>query len=185
MSRTPLLSLPQSPTASIPDLSHSHEPPPLSATSASTPSAQSIPSTSTSAPAPPAPALPSLSRLHRRRPPVVPLSTDEEAAAARVSSRYVMGLLVLIQQSMRIFRVATHLTADHVSALFPDVNTPFQDVGDVVDRLLPYHIFQHPREDLLVANKGKRRATETEILQSELAGTSFSSCVIFPCLWST
>ena len=72
-------------------------------------------------------------------------------------------------------RIATHLTADHISALFPDVDTPFQDVGDVVNRLLPYHIFQHPREDLLIASKGKRRATETEILQSELAGI-FSSC---------
>ena len=70
-------------------------------------------------------------------------------------------------------RIATHLTADHISALFPDVDTPFQDVGDVVNRLLPYHIFQHPREDLLIASKGKRRATETEILQSELAGISF------------
>ena len=74
-----------------------------------------------------------------------------------------------------MFSVATHLTADHISILFPDVNTPFQDVGDVVDRLLPYHVFQHPKADLLVANKGKRRASETEILQSELAGI-FSSC---------
>ncbi|KAF8271529.1 hypothetical protein EI94DRAFT_1720335 [Lactarius quietus] len=152
MSRTPLLSLPQSPAASIPDLFDSHVPPPLSATSASTPSAQSIPCASTSAPA-----LPSPSRMHHRRPPVVPLSTDEEAAAARVSSR-----------------VGTHLTTDHISALFPDVNTSFQDVGDVVDRLLPYHVFQHPREDLLIANKGKRRATETELLQSELAETKFA-----------
>ncbi|KAN0128753.1 Glioma tumor suppressor candidate region domain containing protein [Lactarius tabidus] len=153
MSSTPHLSLPQSPSASITDLPHAHDPPPLSATSASTPSAQSLPSASTSAPAP----LPSPSRLHQRRPPVVPLSTDEEAAAARVSSR-----------------AATHLTADHISVLFPDANTPFQDIGDVVDRLLPYHVFQHPRADLLVANKGKRRATEAEILQSELAETKFA-----------
>lgn len=86
MSSTPHLSLPLSPSASIPDPHHDHNPPPLSATSPSTPSAQSVPSASTSAPAPP----PSPSRLHRRRPPVVPLSTDEETAAARVSSRCVM-----------------------------------------------------------------------------------------------
>ena len=50
-----------------------------------------------------------------------------------------------------------------------------------MDRLLPYHVFQHPRADL-VANKGKRRATETEILQSELAGiSSFVVCGIV--LW--
>ena len=81
-------------------------------------------------------------------------------------------------------RIATHLTADHISALFPDVDTPFQDVGDVVNRLLPYHIFQHPREDLLIASKGKRRATETEILQSELAGIYFLRVRCpFPCSW--
>jgi len=63
------------------------------------------------------------------------------------------------------------LTADHISALFPDVDTGFRDVEDAVDRLLPYHVFQHPRDDLLKAGKkGKRKATETEILQNELAG---------------
>lgn len=69
-------------------------------------------------------------------------------------------------------RVATRLTGDHISVLFPDVDTPFRDAEDVVDRLLPYHVFQHPREDLLKATKGKGKATETEILQSELAGAS-------------
>jgi hypothetical protein len=73
-------------------------------------------------------------------------------------------------------RVAARLTADHISVLFPDVETPFRDVEDVVDRLLPYHVFQHPWEDLLKAGgKGKRKATETEILQSELEGAPLSS----------
>lgn len=39
-----------------------------------------------------------------------------------------------------------------------------------MDRLLPYHVFQHPREDLLKAGKGKQKATETDILRSELEG---------------
>ena len=85
-------------------------------------------------------------------------------------------------------RVAARLTGDHISALFPDVNTPFRDVEDVVDRLLPYHVFQHPREDLLKATKGKGKATETEILQSELAGASViraKHCFFFFCLQST
>jgi hypothetical protein len=68
-------------------------------------------------------------------------------------------------------RVASRLTADHISALFPDVDSPFRDIEDVVDRLLPYHVFQHPREDLLKAGKGKQKATETEILRNEVAGT--------------
>ncbi|KAH8978695.1 hypothetical protein EDB86DRAFT_2992017 [Lactarius hatsudake] len=106
MSSPPPLSLSQSPSASIPDLAHGHDPPPLSATSA-----------------PPRP------------------SAQSEAAAAEFHQ---------------------------------DINTTIPGVGDVVDRLLPYHVFQHPREDLLMANKGKRRATETEILQSELAETKLA-----------
>ena len=68
------------------------------------------------------------------------------------------------------YRVASHLTTDHISALFPDVDSPFRDIEDVVDRLLPYHVFQHPREDLLNVCKGKQKATETDILRSELEG---------------
>ena len=78
-------------------------------------------------------------------------------------------------------RVASRLTADHISALFPDVDSPFRDIEDVVDRLLPYHVFQHPREDLLKAGKGKQKATETEILRSEVAGTPVlrAGCHVF------
>jgi Conserved region of unknown function on GLTSCR protein len=72
-------------------------------------------------------------------------------------------------------RVAARLTSDHISVLFPDVDTPFRNIDDVIDRLLPYHVFQHPKEDLLKAAKGKGKATETEILQNELAGMSFFS----------
>lgn len=96
MSKAPLLSLPQSPSPSTPDLTQSHDPSPLSATPVPTSNAQSVPSASTSGPIdfiPPV--LPSPSRLHKRRPPVVPLTPDEEAAAARVSSRYVIAGLVI------------------------------------------------------------------------------------------
>jgi hypothetical protein len=76
---------------------------------------------------------------------------------------------------------ATHLTTDHIFALFPGIDTPSQDRDDV-DCLLPYDIFQHPREDLL---KRERRATESEILQSELAGTYLLRVrCSFLCSWS-
>jgi hypothetical protein len=78
-------------------------------------------------------------------------------------------------------RVASRLTTDHISALFPDVDSPFRGIEDVVDRLLPYHVFQHPREDLLKVGKGKQKATETDILRSELEGASVRNarCVVF------
>jgi hypothetical protein len=73
-------------------------------------------------------------------------------------------------------RVASRLTADHISALFPDVDSPFRGIEDAVDRLLPYHVFQHPREDLLKAGKGKQKATEADILRSELEGAPVFAC---------
>lgn len=66
------------------------------------------------------------------------------------------------------FRIAQSLTSDHIGALFPDVDAPFQSAEDAVDKLLPYHIFQHPREDL---GKGKSKATEKDLLRQEIAGT--------------
>ncbi|KDQ13189.1 hypothetical protein BOTBODRAFT_33802 [Botryobasidium botryosum FD-172 SS1] len=45
-------------------------------------------------------------------------------------------------------RVKAALAADHYSVLYPDTQTPFRDAADVVNRLLPYHVFQHPAEEL-------------------------------------
>lgn len=77
-------------------------------------------------------------------------------------------------------RFAARLAADHKAVLRPDVETPFVDAQDVVNRLLPYHIFLHPREDLQTiihphvpqssVIKGKRKATEEDILREEIAG---------------
>ena len=44
------------------------------------------------------------------------------------------------------------------------MDTPFADEIDVVNRLLPYHVFQQPREDLegLISKKGKEKAVDQE-----------------------
>jgi hypothetical protein len=72
-------------------------------------------------------------------------------------------------------RLAALLAADTQATLHPDTENPFEDAEDVVRRLLPYHIWQHPHEDLEAlrwpANgKGKGRASETELATAELAG---------------
>lgn len=79
-------------------------------------------------------------------------------------------------------RFATRLAADHKAVLQPDVETPFEDAQDVVNRLLPYHIFLQPKDDLrplidpcpstLHSRKGKRKATEDDLLREEIAGTN-------------
>ncbi|KAI9569621.1 hypothetical protein HD554DRAFT_2204384 [Boletus coccyginus] len=72
--------------------------------------------------------------------------------------------LQVIQQTAAGF--AACLAADHAAVLQPDVDTPFTDVADVVNRLLPYHVFQQPDEDLNPSlnrkrSKGKEKATNT------------------------
>ncbi|WP_159075517.1 hypothetical protein [Mycobacterium tuberculosis] len=76
-------------------------------------------------------------------------------------------------------RIAARLAEDQRAALFPDVDEPFEDEFDVVKRLLPFHVFQQPKEDLDVllqcgslrtSLKGKRKATEEDLLREEIAG---------------
>ena len=70
-------------------------------------------------------------------------------------------------------RIAQQIAADQTAALQPDTETPFVDAADAVTRLLPYHVFQHPAEDLqtITGNKGKRKATEEDLLREEIAGS--------------
>ncbi|KAF9227394.1 hypothetical protein BS17DRAFT_775410 [Gyrodon lividus] len=74
--------------------------------------------------------------------------------------------LQVIQQTAAGFGAC--LAADHAAVLRPDVDTPFMDAADVVNRLLPYHVFQQPDEDmksLLTRQrcKGKEKAEHDEI----------------------
>lgn len=75
-----------------------------------------------------------------------------------------------------VSRFAARLAADHAAVLHPDVDTPFMDVQDAMNRLLPYHIFQQPKNDLewvINGGKGKQKAAP----EAELSGidTSMSS----------
>ncbi|KAI0374125.1 hypothetical protein BV20DRAFT_962102 [Pilatotrama ljubarskyi] len=79
-------------------------------------------------------------------------------------------------------RVASRLVEDQRAALVPDVETPFVDQVDVVKRLLPYHIFQQPKDldaillsgSIRPSRKGKRKATEEDLLREEIADTKFA-----------
>ncbi|KAH9948552.1 hypothetical protein B0H21DRAFT_732989 [Amylocystis lapponica] len=80
-------------------------------------------------------------------------------------------------------RVASSLAADHLAVTYPDVDTPFTDAADALKRLLPYHVFQQPKEDLnaqinsytpVASRKGKRKATNEDLLREEIAETKFA-----------
>ncbi|TFK44755.1 hypothetical protein BDQ12DRAFT_673523 [Crucibulum laeve] len=69
------------------------------------------------------------------------------------------------------------LALDHEAVLYPDTDTPFSDHIDVVKRLLPYHVFHQPTEDLAVSNVGKGKGKEKGIendLKVEIAETKFA-----------
>jgi hypothetical protein len=148
-----------------------------------------------SVPRPPPPDRASLPppKVHHAPPPVVlprakkrkHRTMEEQTIMKDTTSRYVV---VLIPPSPSrwsfVCRLAALLASDRRATLHPDVHTPFTDAADVVKRLLPYHIWQHPAEDLEYlqwpANgKGKGRATAEEILQAEIAGESGLPTVLY------
>jgi hypothetical protein len=64
-------------------------------------------------------------------------------------------------------RFKERLTQDRAAVLQPDVDSSFVDELDVINRLLPYHIFQQPKDDLKRSiseiGKGKEKADCEEI----------------------
>ncbi|KAJ6625583.1 hypothetical protein B0H10DRAFT_2002040 [Mycena sp. CBHHK59/15] len=66
-------------------------------------------------------------------------------------------------------RVTARLALDHAAVLNPNTETPFSDPVDVVNRLLPYHVFHHPKEDLDRKGKGKANDLKTEIEETKFA----------------
>jgi len=73
-------------------------------------------------------------------------------------------------------RVSAKLKEDQDLVLHPDVDSPFVDEIDVINRLLPYHVFQQPKEDLsaVVSGKGKEKAAAID-WDDEIAGFDLSS----------
>jgi hypothetical protein len=103
---------------------------------------------------------------------------DDEETSKQTAARFVY-LYSRIHQLLTLaygtLRFATNLALDQLSALYPNTDTSFEDAVDVVNRLLPYHIFQHPWDDLDAVvrgtiHKGKGKATDSD-LADEIEGT--------------
>jgi len=68
---------------------------------------------------------------------------------------------------------ASCLAADHAAVLNPDVDSPFIDAVDVVHRLLPYHVFQQPQEDLRTVTERRRakgKGKAHDVILDEIEG---------------
>ncbi|KAG9221076.1 hypothetical protein CCMSSC00406_0005485 [Pleurotus cornucopiae] len=93
------------------------------------------------------------------------------SSRARNGKSWTADELLIIQETKG--RFAARLAADHAAVLHPDVDTPFMDVQDAMNRLLPYHIFQQPKNDLewvINGGKGKQKAAP----DAELSETRFA-----------
>jgi hypothetical protein len=70
-----------------------------------------------------------------------------------------------------MIRVSAAIRADTLKLQVPDFKTPFSSLEDAIKRLLPYHLYQYPDEDLRPFNpKENQDATNTktpEELQAE------------------
>ncbi|CAG8490441.1 776_t:CDS:10 [Ambispora gerdemannii] len=62
-------------------------------------------------------------------------------------------------QSQVQYSFAQSLAEDHRAVLYPDYKTPFSSFGDVLNRLLPYHIYQYADNEL---DSNKNTSTEEE-----------------------
>ncbi|KAG6845932.1 hypothetical protein H0H87_000738 [Tephrocybe sp. NHM501043] len=72
--------------------------------------------------------------------PTVPLKRPE-----RVKNRTLEELEIMEKTNTRVL---SSLASDHALVLSPDVESPFHDTADALRRLLPYHVFLQPQEDL-------------------------------------
>ncbi|KAK2463235.1 hypothetical protein APHAL10511_004890 [Amanita phalloides] len=98
---------------------------------------------------------------------------DQAKSVAKSKVRLPEEQEIIAQTAVRI---ASRLASDHAAVLKPDMDNPFADYADVVNRLLPYHVFQQPQEDLTKLahdKKGKGKATESDI-RAEIAETKFA-----------
>ncbi|PPQ67255.1 hypothetical protein CVT25_005839 [Psilocybe cyanescens] len=64
-------------------------------------------------------------------------------------------------------RFQSRLIQDQANVTHPDVDSPFVDEVDVINRLLPYHMFQQPKDDLetIVSCKGKEKARNLDWME--------------------
>ncbi|TFK54437.1 hypothetical protein OE88DRAFT_1733096 [Heliocybe sulcata] len=116
---------------------------------------------------------------HETKPSPVDVSVDAGSSVGSKRRR------VLPEEDIRIIaetsaKISALLAGDQLVTLYPEVDEPFVDADDALKRLLPYHIYQQPKEDLdYVAqatrrSKGKGKAKEESDLREEIVETKFA-----------
>jgi len=77
----------------------------------------------------------------------------------------------LFSHNLSFTRLNSLLAHDQGLISHPDVDSQFVDETDVIKRLLPYHIFHQPKEDLSSTISGRAKANLVEVnLKEEIRG---------------
>ncbi|KAF9475767.1 hypothetical protein BDN70DRAFT_883256 [Pholiota conissans] len=97
-------------------------------------------------------------------------STSADSVRQLANGNWTPEELAIVAQNLE--RLNIHIARDQKMVSHPDMDSAFVDEADVVQRLLPYHILQQPKEDLIMlASKGKGReiAWQEEIRTTKMA----------------
>jgi hypothetical protein len=98
-------------------------------------------------------------------------TSEEDEIIAVTSARYFYAFFSCSMSEIKNCtpRVSSRLASDHALVRFPDVETPFADKLDAINRLLPFHVFLQPQQDLspFTDLKGKTKARVQEELEIE------------------
>ena len=90
-------------------------------------------------------------------------TAEEYEIMSHTAERYFLTCTVSLSSQIIIFtRLNSRLAHDQGLISHPDVDSQFVDETDVIKRLLPYHIFQQPKEDLTSTISGKAKANVAE-----------------------
>ncbi|KAF5393442.1 hypothetical protein D9757_000638 [Collybiopsis confluens] len=97
------------------------------------------------------------------------LSSNNVSKSLKKKSRNLEDRRIIAETSSRI---VARIQADHTAILSPDIETPFSDVIEAIDRLLPYHVLLQPMADLTSPSgdrKGKKKADGSDIKETRYA----------------
>lgn len=108
-----------------------------------------------------------------KKPAIAKRTPEEYEIMAQTAERYflICAAFLCFPIIFLLTRLNSRLAHDQRLISHPDVDSQFVDETDVIERLLPYHIFQQPKEDLGSTISGKATANPAEVdLKEEIRG---------------
>jgi len=90
-----------------------------------------------------------------------------------------MQTLQSSEEARIAFRFSAHLEKMHTQVSSPDVLTPFRSHGDMLARLLPYHLYAEPEPPPAAVEKGASLFLLVHMKVIVAVKNSFTVCSLF------